>query len=90
MSRTVAPAFVTLLLAFTAVFAHGAEIAEADAARKTPLQRCDQLSDKAEIECLQKARERILDARRKREAAGKGNGNTNAGRGDAALAPAKK
>lgn len=47
------------------------EVAKADAARKKPLQRCDQVSDKAEIECLQKARERVVEARRKREASGK-------------------
>lgn len=39
----------------------------ADAARKKPLQRCDQLKDKAELDCLQKARERIVEARQKRE-----------------------
>lgn len=91
MFKTLASA-VTLVLALCPAFAHGAEVADADAARKKPLQRCDQLSDKAEIECLQKARERIVDARRKREAGGKGGANTNtntAGR-DAPSAPAAK
>lgn len=72
MFKTVAPAAVALLLTFVPQFSHSADVAEADAARKKPLQRCDQLSDKAEIECLQKARERVVDARRKREAAATG------------------
>ena len=49
----------------------GADVAKAEAARKKPLQRCDQLADKAQVECLQKARERIVEARQKREAGGK-------------------
>lgn len=49
----------------------GADIAKAEAARKKPLQRCDELADKAQTECLQKARERIVEARQKREASGK-------------------
>ena len=40
---------------------------EAEKAREKPLQRCDELADKAQLECLQKARERVLDARKKRE-----------------------
>jgi hypothetical protein len=44
------------------------EVAKADKARTKPLQRCDQLSDKAELECLHKARKGIVEARRKREA----------------------
>ena len=52
--------------------AAAADTAQAEAARKKPLQRCDELKDKAEIECLQKARERIVEARKKREASGKG------------------
>ena len=48
------------------------EAAQAAQARSKPLQRCDQLSGKAELACLHKARERIVDARRKREASGKG------------------
>ena len=49
----------------------GTDVAKAEAARKKPLQRCDQLADKAQVECLQKARERIVEARQKREAGGK-------------------
>ena len=48
------------------------DAAKAATARNKPLQRCDQLSGKAELDCLQKARERIVEARRKREASGKG------------------
>ena len=63
-----------VLIACFSVAAHAAtgEVAEADAARKKPLQRCDQLKDKAELDCLQKARERIVEARKKRETSGKG------------------
>lgn len=44
--------------------------------RKKPLQRCDQLVDKAQLDCLQRARERVVEARKKREAAGaKGTGS---------------
>jgi len=48
------------------------EVAQADAQRKKALQRCDQMKDKAQVDCLKKARERIVDARRKRETASKG------------------
>ena len=53
-----------------AAWAAASETAKADAARKKPLQRCDQLNDKAEIDCLHKARERIVEARKKRETVG--------------------
>ena len=43
---------------------------EAQAARSKPLLRCDQVKDKAQIDCLTKARERVLEARRKRESSG--------------------
>ena len=43
---------------------------EAQAAREKPLLRCDHLADKAQMDCLAKARERILEARKKREAKG--------------------
>jgi hypothetical protein len=43
------------------------DIAKADQNRKKPLQRCDELKDKAQLECLRKARERIVEARNKRE-----------------------
>lgn len=46
------------------------DAAQAAKARSKPLQRCDQLSGKAELDCLEKARERIVEARRKREASG--------------------
>lgn len=49
--------------------AASAEVAEADAARKKPLRRCDELKGEAELECLNKARERIVEARKKRESA---------------------
>ena len=42
---------------------------KADANRRQPLQRCDQLAEKAQLDCLQKARERVVEARSKREAA---------------------
>ena len=48
------------------------DAAQAAKARSKPLQRCDQLSGKAELDCLEKARERIVEARRKREASGEG------------------
>ena len=67
-----------LLLAWTMLWACGAalaavapeEAAKAEAARKKPLQRCDQLAGSAELECLKKARERIVEARKKRESSG--------------------
>ena len=46
------------------------ENATADENRKKPLQRCDQLADKAQLDCLNKARENIVEARRKRETVG--------------------
>jgi hypothetical protein len=67
----------------TAVHAASSEVAEAEAARKKPLQRCDQLKDKAQVECLQKARERIVEARGKREASGKGDESKLAQKDDA-------
>ena len=59
-------------------FATAGDAAQADAARKKPLQRCDQLGDKAEIECLRKARERIVEARKQREGSGKRDGHETA------------
>lgn len=35
--------------------------------RRKPLQRCDQLKGDAELECLRKARERVVESRQKRE-----------------------
>ncbi|HEX2825324.1 MAG TPA: hypothetical protein VHP37_03185 [Burkholderiales bacterium] len=46
------------------------EVAKADQNRRKPLQRCDELKDKAQLDCLQKAREKIVEARAKREAKG--------------------
>lgn len=60
----------------------GSDVAKAEAARKKPLQRCDELADKAQLECLQKARERIVEARQKREGSVK-----SAGKGPAKDAP---
>jgi hypothetical protein len=65
--------------------AKGADVAKAETARKKPLQRCDELADKAQLECLQKARERIVAARQKREASGK-----SAGKGPAKAAPPRE
>jgi hypothetical protein len=44
-----------------------------EANRRKPLQRCDQLKGQSEVECLNKARERVIEARKKRE------GQTSAG-----------
>ena len=67
-------ACAALLAAFAqgGSFAAAGEAARADAARKKPLQRCDQLKDQAEIECLKKARERIVEARQQRESSTQG------------------
>lgn len=46
------------------------EVAKADENRKKPLQRCDELKDKAQLDCLQKAREKVVQERAKREAKG--------------------
>ena len=81
-----------LMASVATAYAHSAsEVAEADAQRKKPLQRCDQVSESAEIDCLHKARERIVEARQKRQAAAKA--NTTAAtrvRGDAREPPVKK
>jgi hypothetical protein len=45
------------------------ETAKADENRKKPLRRCDELADNAQLECLRKAREKIVELRQKREAA---------------------
>ena len=59
--------FVLAAGAPAAACAAASETAKADAARKKPLQRCDQLNQQAELDCLHKARERIIEARQKRE-----------------------
>ena len=61
--------FVLGLVLHGTAFAAANETAKADAARKKPLQRCDQMSDQAELDCLRKARERIVEDRKKRESA---------------------
>ena len=73
-----AAAIVVIGLHGIAQAANG-EAAKAEENRKKPLQRCDQLADKAQLDCLQKARERVLEARKKREAAG-GEQRTEAGK----------
>lgn len=60
----------------SATLAAAADPKEAQTARKKPLQRCDELADKAQIECLAKAREQILEARKKRETAGEKRSDT--------------
>ena len=72
MRSLLAAATCGLLIVLSAGSARAADTAAAEANRRKPLQRCDQLNDKAEIECLKKARERIVEARQKREASGKG------------------
>jgi hypothetical protein len=52
------------------VLAAAADKKEAQAARDKPLLRCDHLTDKAQLDCLTKARERVLEARKKRESKG--------------------
>ncbi len=43
--------------------------AQAEENRRKPLQRCDELADKAQLDCLEQARQRVVEARAKREAA---------------------
>jgi hypothetical protein len=64
-------ALVLTCLSVAALAASG-DVAKAQAERKKPLQRCDQLKGDAELECLKKARERVVDARKKRESTAKG------------------
>ena len=47
------------------------DVAKAEQNRKKPLRRCDELKDKAQLECLEKARESIVEARQKRLNTGK-------------------
>jgi hypothetical protein len=63
------PALISLVLAAPAIAAEARKEAQPDP-RKFPLERCDQLKDKARMACLEKARAEILDARRQRTAAG--------------------
>jgi hypothetical protein len=59
-----------LLLPLAAHSASG-EVAKADAERKKPLQRCDQMKGDPQLECLKKARENVVEARKKRESSAK-------------------
>ena len=49
------------------------------AAKSKPLQRCDQGKGEAELQCLEKARERIVQAREKRLKSSAENGNKKSG-----------
>lgn len=70
MTNPSAPLFLALALALPgASFAATSEVAEARKQRSQPLQRCDQLKAEAELSCLQRARERIVEVRRDREGA---------------------
>lgn len=71
MHQKLAIAVLAIACAQGGIAAAG-DAAQADAARKKPLQRCDELGDRAEIECLKKARESIVDARKQREGSAKG------------------
>ena len=59
------------LLGSAALHAADPDVAQADAQRKKPLQRCDQLKGDAELDCLKKAREHNAEARKKRESSAK-------------------
>jgi hypothetical protein len=62
------PILAAVLLA--ALNAHALAAEESPKAQRSkPLQRCDELKDKAQLDCLEKARERIVEARKKRETA---------------------
>jgi hypothetical protein len=56
-----------LMLGAPSALAAAAEADKAEKNRRKPLQRCDQLKGDAELECLKKARERVVEARQKRE-----------------------
>ena len=62
--------FVALLAGTPGIAcAAASESAQSDAQRRKPLQRCDQLKGQAELDCLNTARKRIVEARKKRESA---------------------
>jgi hypothetical protein len=71
------PLAAVALLCTQLVFAAATD-SEAQKARKKPLQRCDQLKGNAELECLQKARERVVESRQKRQESSKGEGSDSA------------
>jgi hypothetical protein len=58
---------VVLTLCVPSALAAAADAEKAEKNRRKPLQRCDQMKGDAELECLQKARERVVDTRKKRE-----------------------
>ena len=67
--------------------AAASEAAQSDAERKKPLQRCDQLKGQAELDCLNKARERIVEARKKREGSSDDKSKASSTPGKPAAAP---
>ncbi len=56
-----------LALCAPSIVAAASDTASAEKNRRKPLQRCDQLKGEAELECLQKARERVVESRKTRE-----------------------
>ncbi len=62
---------VLALVSSSVVQAADPDVGEAQAQRKKPLQRCDQMKGDAELDCLKKAREHIVEARKKRESSAK-------------------
>jgi hypothetical protein len=62
---------VLTLVSSGVVHAADPDVGQAEAQRKKPLQRCDQLKGDAELDCLKKAREKIVEARKKRESSAK-------------------
>jgi hypothetical protein len=81
--RTFALTVCVAYLGCNGALAAAADAKDAKAQREKPLQRCDELADKAQLDCLAKARERVLEARKKRESSAD---RTNAGK---AAAPRK-
>jgi len=69
--KIVCLAAVLALIASAAGHAAEGDVAQAEAQRKKPLQRCDQLKGDAELDCLRKAREHVVEARKKRESSAK-------------------
>ena len=67
---------LSLALLAPALSFAAADTAKAEENRKKPLQRCGELKDDAQLQCLQKARERVVEARKKREAAEDGKGKS--------------
>ena len=62
------PCLLTVALCSAALSFAAADTAKGEANRKKPLQRCDEVKDDhAQLQCLQKARQRVVEARKKRE-----------------------